>query len=119
MNNNSTKNAEKIQSILTDDLLATPQHISDVKQVLEYMENVAQPLNDGQVRALIYLQALGSNSDLHGDKNPYEGIVKEIQGFYKKAVAPVAVYLDTIQELVPKPPRPIVLAEKEGKEGKK
>lgn len=105
------KNADIMQSFLSDDLMYTPQSISDVKQVLEFMEGVSQPLTEPQVKALLLLQALGSNTELHGNKNPYESIIKEITGQYKKSVAQTSVYLDTIQELVPKPPRPIILAD--------
>lgn len=102
-------NADKIQSVLTDNLLATPEHIADIKQVLEFMVNVAQSISEPQIRALILLKQMGDNDRLH-EKNPYADIIKKIEGDYKKMVADTAVYLDTMQEIVPKPPRPIVLA---------
>lgn len=113
------RNADKIQNILTDDLLATPQHISDVKQVLEFMENVAQPLSEPQVRALILLDHLGSNERLHGNKNPYDNIIKKVGNEWKKAVADTNVYLDTMQELIPKPPRPVIVTGETAGKGKK
>lgn len=104
------KAANAAQDILTDTLFAAPEHISDVKQVLEISKDFAQPLRQEQVQALIYLNHLGSNSLLHGDKNPYEDICKQITGDYKVATAPSGYYLDMVDELVPKPPKPIVVA---------
>lgn len=110
------RNSDKIQSILTDNLFPNVEHISDVKQVLEYMENVAQAVSEEQIRAAILLETLGSNKRLHGDKNPYSWMIENLigkdkkTGIWKKAVAATSVYLDTMQELIPKPPRPIVMA---------
>lgn len=112
-------NADKIQSVINDDLFPTMHHISDVKQVLEFMENVAAPLSEDQIRALILLEHLGSNTRLHGSKNPYSEIAKAIKTNYKVAVARTEVYLDTIQELIPKPPKPIIFTDKEGAKPKK
>lgn len=114
------RNADKIQSILSDDLFPNVQHISDVKQVLEYVENVAQPVSEEQLRAAILLETLGSDKNLH-EVNPYAWMVERLigssdkggkykTGYWKRAVAPTSVYLDTLQELIPKPPRPIVVA---------
>lgn len=115
-------NADKIQSVLNDDLFPSVHHVSDVKQVLEYMENVAQPVSQEQLRAAIMLMHLGGNERLHQGKNPYEWIIDKLigkgdkTGQWKKAVAHTSVYLDTLQELIPKPPRPIVVAPGAGKE---
>jgi len=110
------RNADRIQSVLSDDLFPNVQHISDVKQVLEYMENVAQAVSEEQIRAAILLETLGNNKRLHGDKNPYRWMIDKIigtdkgTGAWKKAVAQTSVYLDTLQELIPKPPRPVIVA---------
>lgn len=110
-------NADKIQSVINDDLFPAVANISDVKQVLQFMEGVSQSLSEEQIRAVILLQNLGSNERLHGKQNPYKSIIESILGTekkvgeYKKAVAPTSVYLDTIQELIPKPPKPIILAD--------
>lgn len=110
------RNAEKIQSILTDNLFPNVQHISDVKQVLEYFENVAQAVSEDQLRAAILLETLGNDIVLHPEGNPYSWIVERLigtekqTGYWKKAVAPTSVYLDTLQELIPKPPRPLIVA---------
>lgn len=110
------KNADKIQQVLSDNLFPTVDHVSDVKQVLEYMENVAQAASEEQIRAAILLETLGNNKRLHKE-NPYEWIIDRLVGLnnksrpiWKKSVAPTNVYLDTLQELIPKPPRPIVVA---------
>lgn len=105
-------NASKIQSVLSDDLFPQVNHVSDVKQVLEFMTGVAAPLTEPQIRALILLEQLGSNERLHGNKDPYKSIREKIAKDYKVAVAETTVYLDTIQELIPKPPRPIIMADK-------
>lgn len=110
------RNADKIQSILSDDLFPNVQHISDVKQVLEYMENVAQSVSEEQIRAAILLESLGQNKRLHNNENPYRWMVDKLIGndkaigIWKKVVAPTSVYLDTLQELIPKPPRPLIVA---------
>lgn len=120
--NQGQQNADKIQSILSDDLFPNVQHVSDVKQVLEYMENVAQPISEEQLRAAILLEELGNNTALHGDKNPYAWLIERLignkkeAGIWKRAVASTSVYLDTMQELIPKPPRPIVVAPGGGKD---
>lgn len=122
MDMTAKKNADKMQSILTDDLFPQTNHVSDVKQVLEYMENVAQNVSQEQLRAAILLEELGNNTRLHGDKNPYLWLTERLigtdkhKGIWKQAVAPTSVYLDTLQELIPKPPRPIVVTG-EGKKG--
>lgn len=122
MNHPGQDNTNAIQSVLSDDLFPQVQHVSDVKQVLQYMENVAQPVSQEQLRAAILLIHLGKNERLHGPKNPYEWIIERLigkddqTGQWKKAVAQTSVYLDTLQELIPKPPRPIVVAPGAGKE---
>jgi hypothetical protein len=110
------RNQDKIQSVLSDDLFPSVQHVSDVKQVLEYMEHVAQSVSEEQIRAAILLESIGNNERLHGNQNPYKWLIerligsKDKTGEWKRAVAPTSVYLDTMQELIPKPPRPIVVA---------
>lgn len=121
-NSPGMKNQENIQSILTDDLFPAVQHISDVKQVLEFMENVAQPISQEQIRAAILLTTLGDNKRLH-EVNPYAWFLEKLvgekkTGIWKKAVAQTSVYLDTMQELIPKPPRPLIVAPGGGKGGK-
>lgn len=112
-------NADKIQKVINDDLFPNVQHVSDVKQVLEFMERVAAPLSEEQLRALLLLQAMGDNQRLHGDKNPYKPIIDKIAGIYKQYVAKTGVFLDTIEELIPKPPKPIILAGDGGRLGGK
>lgn len=109
MHNNS--NAEKLQSVISDNLFPEVQHISDVKQVLEVMRPNAQELQEPQVRALIYLQKLGENTYLHGNENPYKAVAEFIMES-KINVADPEYYLRTIEGLIPKPPKPIVMAEK-------
>ena len=120
-------NNDTIQSVLTDDLFPNVSHVSDVKQVLEYMNDVAQEVSEEQLRAAILLEQLGNNKRLHPDGNPYIWMVDRLIGcedrkgdykigYWKRVVSPTSVYLDTLQELIPKPPRPIVVAPKGGKE---
>lgn len=111
MQNNS--NADKLQSVISDDLFPQVQHISDVKQVLEEMKGNAQELQEWQIRAIIFLKQLGKNTYLHGDKNPYEEIINFIMEG-KVLVANPNYYIDTIEALIPKPPKPVILAEKAG-----
>lgn len=113
------KNADKIQAVVNDDLFPSVQNISDVKQVLEFMEGVATPLSEEQIRSILLLEALGSNERLHGKKNPYQSIIDSIKGQYKRSVARTEVFLKTIEELIPKPPRPIVLADRMEQKGAK
>lgn len=119
-------NNDKIQSVLNDDLFPNVQHVSDVKQVLEYMNDVAQEVSEEQLRAAILLEELGNNKRLHPDGNPYMWMVSRLIGeetnkgykigYWKRVVAPTSVYLDTLQELIPKPPRPIIMTPKGSKE---
>lgn len=112
MNNFDQTNGAKLQSVISDDLFPHVEHISDVKQVLAEMRKNSQNLREPQVKAVLFLESLGQNEYLHGKKNPYEKIIKDITDKYKTAVANPDYYLDTIAELIPKPPKPIVLAEK-------
>lgn len=105
-------NGEKLQSVISDDLFPQVQHISDVKQVLEEMQGNAQNLREQQIQGLLYLEALGENEYLHKDGNPYKKLYDFITTKGKVAVASPDYYLDTIEALIPKPPKPIVLAEK-------
>ncbi|MFP3599742.1 hypothetical protein SB679_23785, partial [Chryseobacterium sp. SIMBA_029] len=92
------------QSVISDNLFPEVQHISDVKQVIEEMKTNAQELQEWQIRAIIYLRALGSNSYLHGDVNPYDKLIKFIMEG-KVHVADPDYYIKTIESLIPKPPK--------------
>lgn len=104
------KAANTIQSIIGDDLFATPQHVSDIKQVLEIMKGTGESLRQEQVRAILMLEEMGNNKFLHPDGNPYKNLITQIKNDFKVAVVNPNYYLDTIQELVPKPPKPVVFA---------
>lgn len=114
MNLEKKDNGQMLQGVIGDNLFPEMQNISDVKQVLELQREHGQALREEQVRALILLETLGNNKELHGDKNPYLDIIKSITDKYKKAVVNPAYYLDTIEELIPKPPKPIILTERGG-----
>ncbi|MFP7202627.1 hypothetical protein SFC08_16780 [Lysinibacillus halotolerans] len=105
-------NGEKLQSVISDDLFPQVQHISDVKQVLEEMKGNAQNLREPQMKGLLFLNAMGENEYLHKDGNPYKELYKFITEKGKEYVADPEYFLDTIESLIPKPPKPIVLAEK-------
>ncbi|HDR5354212.1 MULTISPECIES: hypothetical protein [Bacillus cereus group] len=109
---NPTTNAEKLQNAIGDNLFPQVDHVSDIKQVIEVMKDKAQELQEPQVRALILLQKLGENTYLHGDENPYKDVIKFIKDESKIAVADPQYYIQTIEALIPKPPKPIVMAEK-------
>lgn len=109
-NNEGTNNGEKLQSVISDDLFPQVQHISDVKQVIEEMKNTAQNLREPQIKALLLLKKMGENKYLH-EKNPYEKIVAFVMEG-KIHVANPDYYLDTIEALIPKPPKPVILTEK-------
>lgn len=104
--------ADKLQSVISDDLFPNIQHISDVKQVIEEMTLKAQNLREPQLKAIILLDKMGENKYLHGDTNPYEPLIKSILDQYKKSVADPEYYLDTIEALIPKPPKPVVVTDK-------
>ncbi|WP_068505873.1 hypothetical protein [Paenibacillus kribbensis] len=104
-------NADKIQSVINDDLFPNVQHVSDVKQVLAFMSDYAAPFSEDQVRALLLLESMGNNTRLHPDGNPYKTIIKQIKQEFKKSVARPETFLRTIEELIPKPPKPVILAD--------
>lgn len=107
-------NGQLLQGAIQDQLFPEIQHVSDIKQVLELQQQHGKALREEQIRALLLLETLGNNKTLHGDKNPYEHIIKSITGKFKVAVVNPAYYLDTIEELIPKPPKPIILTERGG-----
>lgn len=110
MQNND--NGNKLQSVISDDLFPQMQHISDVKQVIEEMQSKAQNLREPQMKALLFLKAMGENKYLHPEGNPYLPIYNYIVGQGKTHIASPDYYLDTIEALIPKPPKPVILAEK-------
>jgi hypothetical protein len=119
MNMAAHKNADAIQNVINEDLFpSAPPVVDGVRQVLSFMENVAQPISEAQLRAILLLDHLGNNKQLHGTENPYKEIIKKLQEDYKKKVAPTGVYLETIEALVPKAPKPIIMSEKSDKGGK-
>lgn len=105
-------NGQKMQSILTDTLFAAPEHVSDIKQVLEVMKFKGQALREEQIQAIVLLEQMGENKVLHPKGNPYKGLVKAIKEEFKIAVVNPSFYLDTIEELVPKPPKPVIITDR-------
>ena len=118
-NSKQMDNADKLQSVISDDLFPQVQHISDVKQVIEEMTGKAQELQQDQIKGLLLLKSLGANEYLHGKIDPYKEIYNYISDDGKKAFADPEYYLDTIEALIPKPPRPIVMAPSDMKGGRK
>jgi hypothetical protein len=104
-------NGEKLQSAISDDLFPQVQHISDVKQVIEVMKSTSQNLREPQMKALLMLKNMGENTYLHPEGNPYKKIVEFVMEG-KVLVSNPDYYLDTIEALIPKPPKPVILAEK-------
>jgi hypothetical protein len=110
--NSQNGNGQRLQGVISDDLFPNVQHISDVKQVIEEMTKLSQNLREPQVKALLLLRKMGENKYLHPDGNPYKEIVDYITDKGKTHVANPDFYLDTIEGLIPKPPKPVILAEK-------
>ena len=107
-------NAEKLQSVIGDDLFPQIQNISDVKQVLEEMTSKAQELQPEQIKGILLLKSLSKNEYLHGANDPYKDLIKFVMEG-KILVANPDYYIETIESLIPKPPKPIVMAEKSDK----
>lgn len=108
-------NAEKLQNAINDDLFPQVAHISDIKQVIEEMKGLSQNLREPQMKALILLKKMGENKYIHPEGNPYEELYKYIIEEGKTHIADPNYYLDTIEALIPKPPKPILLTEKGGR----
>lgn len=102
-------NVSKLQSAIGDDLFPQVTHVSDVKQVLELMNHNAQNLQEVQIKAILLLRELGKNEYLHGEKYPYKDIEKLIMDG-KELVSDPDYYIDTIEALIPKPPKPVIMA---------
>ena len=105
-------NAEKLQNAINDDLFPKVDHISDIKQVVAEMKGLSQNLREPQMKALIYLLKMGENQYLHPNGNPYKELYEYIIDKGKTHIADPNYYLDTIEALIPKPPKPILLTEK-------
>lgn len=101
--------ASQLQDVINDSLFPTVQNIADVKQVLDFMRPVTQPLRQEQVQAILYLRELGSNTYVHPNGNPYAELIKKISDF-RQEIADPEFYIDTIEALVPKPPKPILMS---------
>lgn len=105
-------NGEKLQNAISDSLFPEVQHVSDIKQVIQEVEGKSQNLTQEQIKAIILLDSLGGNEYLHGETNPY----KDLRTFImdgKALVAEPDYYIKVIEALIPKPPKPIVMAEKD------
>ena len=111
----NTDNSSKLQQAINDDLFPKVAHVSDIKQVIGEMKGLSQNLREPQMKALILMKKLGENKYLHPDGSPYEDLYKYIIGDGKRDIADPNYYLDTIEALIPKPPKPILLAEKGAK----
>lgn len=105
---NPSQNAQKLQDVINDSLFPQTVQVADVKQVLDFMKPVAQPLREEQIRAILYLQELGENKLIHPDGNPYKKLIEAVVN-YREQIADPEFYIDTIEALVPKPPRPILV----------
>lgn len=112
---NENKHKDPLQSVISDDLFPQMNHISDVKQVIEEMTLKAQNMREEQIKAILLLEKMGSNTYLHPNGSPYKDIIKYIKEKGKEAVASPEYYLDTIEALIPKPPKPIIMTEKGAK----
>lgn len=118
MQMNDTRNADKLQNVISDDLFPNVAHISDVKQVIEEMRKNSQNLREPQIKALLLLEQMGNNTYLHPEGNPYKPILDYVKDRGKTDVASPEYYLDTIEALIPKPPKPVILTP-DGKGGKR
>lgn len=105
-------NASKLQQAINDDLFPKVAHISDIKQVIEEMQGLAQNIREPQMKALILLKKLGENKYIHPEGSPYKELYNYILEKGKVHVGDPNYYLDTIEALIPKPPKPILLTEK-------
>lgn len=101
--------ANTLQDVISDNLFPHVEHISDVKQVLELSRDLGLSIKEPQIRAILYLEHLGSNTLLHPNGSPYKHIIKDILNKYKVAAVDQRYFLDMVMELIPKPPKPIVV----------
>src|SRR5699024_12347403 len=83
---NDTQNADKLQSVISDDLFPQVHHISDVKQVIEEMQGISQNLREPQIKALLFLKKLGEKEYLNGKTIQYEELYKIISVAVKKDI---------------------------------
>lgn len=109
MTNATKSKSDAIQDIMSESLFEQNPSIADLKQIINELKDKAQNLREPQIKALLLLKNLGENTYLH-DKNPYADIIKNIEDKYKIAAAAPAYYLDAINETVPKPPKPVIVA---------
>lgn len=106
----ASENANKLQDVINDSLFPQTVQVADVKQVLDFMKKVTAPLREEQVRAILFLQELGDDRYIHPNGNPYSKLIESISK-YRDQLADPEFYIDTIEALVPKPPRPILMSE--------
>jgi|GEM_PF-1097005 len=103
------KKQKSVQDIVGDNLFPHVAHISDVKQVIEEMTDKSQHLQQPQMRAIMLLMEMQNNEYLHGEEKPYQQYIDKLLKEFKPAAADPAFYLNLINELIPKPPKPIVV----------
>lgn len=109
MDQQGKSKSDAIQDIMSESLFEQNPSIADLKQIINELQDKAQNLREPQIKALLLLQRLGENKYLH-EKNPYKDIIKNIEDKYKISVAEPSYYLDVINETVPKPPKPVIVA---------
>lgn len=105
----NTNKQKSVQDIVGDNLFPHVAHISDVKQVIEEMTDKSQHLQQPQMRAIMLLMEMQNNEYLHGDSKPYDEYINKLIKDFKPAAADPNFYLNLINELIPKPPKPIVV----------
>lgn len=106
--NGSNQKKASVQDVIGD-LFPQVNHISDVKQVIEEMTGKAANLQQEQMRAILMLQQMQTNNYLHGDSKPYDALIKMITKDFKLAAAEPTFWLDLINELIPKQPKPLII----------
>lgn len=94
-------NEDKLQSAISADLFSSQPSIDGLVQVLKFMEDHAQPLSTGQLKAIAYLNYLGTRP-LHHGKNPYKPLIDWIADSAIVHSDP-GVYLRTIEAVLPVP----------------
>lgn len=108
MNPTQQNKTPDLQSVISADLFSSQPTVADIKQVLDFMEPHAQPLAEAQIKAIAYLNHIGTRP-LHEEyrkankgKHPYSDFVRWIMESAQAQASP-NVFIRVIESLVPKP----------------
>lgn len=104
----------KVSSVV-DDLFQDVSNNSGVNiaEVIDRVLPYSHGITEKQLRLVLYLKNLGENQFLHGGENPYLDLCNEIISS-RTYFTDTDFIIDMIDNLIPKPAKPLIFVDKNG-----